>query len=271
MANHPLRRPFASASEVVRRASLAPIEPLAIVSIAALLAYLVTVALRLRIDYFDAYPSLLNSGAIVGDSGYYPGSYYSTQRGIFYPLLLTPLALIGRLSHASGVEFIAVHLVAVLLFGLFLLASYRLFRLFLNRLTTLAGVVLLSWNLLLVGNAPMGKEDIPGALFLTAGFYFYLRGRRHRQPSDFFAAGLLLGAAIGTRYNLLPIPFLVIGAYELLELGAHLRDRAWVRADSGLLLIKGLALFALPALVFLLLPVMVYPAIHRASALESPA
>jgi hypothetical protein len=80
VANHPLRRPFASASEVARRASLAPIEPLAIVSIAALLAYLVTVALRLRIDYFDAYPSLLNSGAIVGDSGYYPGSYYSTQR-----------------------------------------------------------------------------------------------------------------------------------------------------------------------------------------------
>jgi hypothetical protein len=271
VANHPLRRPFASASEVARRASLAPIEPLAIVSIVALLSYLVTVALRLRIDYFDAYQNLLDSGAIVGDSGFYPASDYSTSRGIFYPLLLTPLALIGRLSQASGVEFVAVHLVAVLLFGLFLLASYRLFRLFLNRLTALAGVVLLSWNLLLLSNAPMGKEDIPGALFLTAGFYFYLRGRRHRQPSDFFAAGLLLGAAIGTRYFLLPIPFLVIGAYELLELVAHLWARTWVHGDGGLLLIKGVALFALPTVVFLLLPVAVYPAIHRASAMESPA
>ena len=87
--------------------------------------------------------------------------------------------------------------------------------------------------MLLINNAPQAKEDIPGALFTTAAFYFYLRGRTRERPRDFVLAGALIGAAIGTRYNLLPVPFLVIGVQAAAAPGADPDLERRARAELG--------------------------------------
>ena len=220
---------------------------------------------RLRVDYFDAYENLLNASRIV-----HAGTFYSIARPPFYPLMLTPIALLARLAHSPELEFVSAHVLAVALFALLLLMTFLIFRLFLGRLTALLGVALLSSNLLLINNAPQAKEDIPGALFTTAAFYFYLRGRTRERPRDFVLAGALIGAAIGTRYNLLPVPFLVIGVYEVIALVSQIANGRWDRSQFRLLLAKFGALGVLPVVLYFLWPVIVYPAAHQASVTGAP-
>jgi hypothetical protein len=184
--------------------------------------------------------------------------------------MLTPIALLARLAHSPEVEFVGAHLLAVLLFGLLLLTTFLIFRLFLDRLTALVGVTVLSWNVLLINNAPQAKEDIPGALFTTAAFYFYLRGRLRQRPRDFVLAGALIAAAIGTRYNLLLVPFFVIGAYELVALVVQIANGRWERSQIRLLLVKFGALLVMPAILFFLLPVIVYPLTSQSSITRAP-
>jgi len=198
------------------------------------------------------------------------GTFYSIARPPFYPLMLTPIALLARLAHSPEVEFVSAHVLAVALFALLLLMTFLIFRLFLGRLTALVGIALLSGNLLLINNAPQAKEDIPGALFTTAAFYFYLRGRTRERPRDFVLAGALIGAAIGTRYNLLPVPFLVIGVYEIIALVSQIANGRWDRSQFRLLLAKFGALGVLPVVLYFLWPVIVYPAAHQASVTGAP-
>jgi hypothetical protein len=230
-----------------------------------LLLYEAVVAVRLRIDYFDAYENLLNASRIV-----HAGTFYSIARALFYPLMLTPIALLARLARSPGLEFIGAHLLAVILFGLLLLATFKIFRLFLTRLTSLVGVTLMSGNLLLLNNAPQAEADIPGALFTTAAFYFYLRGRLRQRPRDFVLAGPLIGAAIGTRYNLLLVPFILIGVYEIGALVVQIANGRWDRSQIRPLLLKVGALLVLPVFVYFLLPVIVYPVVHQATVTRAP-
>ena len=241
------------------------LEWLPIGSMVGLLLYESIVAVRLRVDYFDAYENLLNASRIV-----HAGTFYSIARALLYPLMLTPIALLAKLARSPEVEFVLAHLLAVLLFGLLLLTTFLIFRLFLGRLTALVGVALLSANVLLINTAPLAKEDIPGALFTTAAFYFYLRGRLRRQPLDFVVAGALIAAAVGTRYNLLPLPFAVIGTYELVALVVQVATGRWEWSQIKLLLVKFGALFVLPAILFFLLPVIVYPLTNQSSLTRAP-
>src|SRR5207302_234320 len=59
---------------------------------------------------------------------------------------------------------------------------------------------------------------IPGVLFITAAFFFYLRAKETGQVRHFLLAGLSIGAVMGTRYQLAPLPFSVILLFELLSL-----------------------------------------------------
>jgi hypothetical protein len=234
---------------------------LAIAAVVGEMAYLVIVALRLRIDYFDAYDNLLNARALLHRS-----ADFSALRSPLFAILLLPGSVAARLAHSPNLAFVLSHLAAVLMLGLLLWFTFALFRLHLRRLTALAGVVLFSWNVLLIGNGPMAKEDIPCTLFLTAAFFFYLKSLRSKRRRDLVIAGLLAGAAPSVRYNLLPIPFIVIGAYELLELALHWRQRGGL----GPLLLKAALLFVLPLAVIFLVPTVVYVAVHRSSLVGAP-
>jgi hypothetical protein len=107
---------------------------------------------------------------------------------------------------------------AVVAMALFLYVSFKLFRLHLSRPWALAGVLMLSWNVILISQAPLAKEDIPGALFTTAAFFFYLRARQSGRWLHFLLAGVMLAMVMGTRYQLAPLPFAVIALFEVISL-----------------------------------------------------
>ena len=267
-----------------RRRSVSYVELAVIAAILLLVGYLLIVALWLRVDYFDSYESLLNARAIVHGDPY----QYSVVRPIFYPVLLTPLLLVlERFNGAAFAEFVAAHVLAVLLFTLFLFLAYKVFRLHLSRLWALLGVLALSWNLLLISQAPLAKEDIPGVLFITAAFFFYLRAKQTGRVRHFLLAGVMIGAVMGTRYQLAPLPFAVILLFELFSrfpsklpppnFRPSLRNILRPPLGEGRVgaflafAIRALCLFAVPVALLLLLPVLVYPLIHRTPALAAPA
>src|SRR5581483_778974 len=75
---------------------------------------------------------------------------------------------------------------------------------------------------------------------------------------DFLAAGVVIGVAMGLRYNLPPLLLAVIGLYELLT--------GVVRAGAGReLLMKVATLCLLPVALFLLWPMIAYAAAGRSS------
>jgi len=238
------------------------LERLAIAAVVAEMAYLVIVALRLRVDYFDAYDNLLNARALL-----HRATDFSALRSPLYAILLLPGAVAGRLADSPSLAFVLSHLLAVLMMGLLLWFAFALFRLHLGRLTALAGVVLFSWNIVLIGNGPMAKEDIPSTLFLTAAFFFYLKSLASQRRRDLVLAGLLAGLAASVRYNLLPVPFIVIGVYELLQLAQHRFQRGGVRP----LLVRAAWLVVVPLAVIFLVPTVVYVAVHRSSLVAAPA
>jgi hypothetical protein len=250
----------------VRWRSLRWLEVVMVAAITILVVYLVIVAIRLRVDYFDSYQSLLNARTIVhGGDG-----EYTIVRHIFYPMLLTPIFLLDKIGGAELAEFVAAHILAVVFFALFIYVSFRLFRLHLARPWALAGAVLLSWNVLLINNAPLAKEDIPGALFATAAFFFYLRGRESVRWRAYLLAGVMMGAAMGTRYNLAPFLLLVIGSYEVIALIRRNGLDRWKWPDRRIVLMKAISLFVLPVVLLFLFPMIVYPVVNYASIADAP-
>jgi hypothetical protein len=250
-----------------RRDSPSLVELAMVAAIAAAVIYMLVVALWLRVDYYDSYLSLTNAGAIAHGDGW----LYSTLRPILYPALLTPIVVVlERFGASSLAEFVAAHLLAVIMFALFLYASFKVFRMHLSRGWALVGVLALSWNVVLLSQAPLAKEDIPGALFTTAAFFFYLRARQTGRWRYFLLAGVMVAAVMGTRYQLAPLPFVVVVSFELISRIARARLTIWswpaVRAHS----IKLLALFGLAFVLFLLIPIAVYPLAHRASVWGAP-
>jgi hypothetical protein len=231
--------------------------------VAAVLVYLVVVAIRLRIDYFDSYQNLLNARILIERGG----GTFSILRGPLYPVLLVPGTLVARLPHSPTLALVLSHLLAVLLLGLLLGSTLLLFRLQLPPLTAWGAVVLLSWNVLIIANGPLAKEDIAGTLFLTAAFGCYLIGRPRPSPWWLIAAGLLVGAAGSTRYTLLPVPFVVIAGYEAFRFvvdGIH-------QAELRRLALMLVTLFLVPLAVIVVIPTLVYADVHRASLAGAPA
>jgi hypothetical protein len=275
--------------------SLTGIQVAMVAGIAAIVGYLLIVALSLRVDYFDSYMNLLNARSIVTGEGW----QYAVERPILYPAVLSPIFFVfERFSGGSLAEFIAAHLLAILALALFLFVSFKLFRLHLNRWWALAGVVMLSWNVILISQAPLAKEDIPGALFTTAAFFFYLRARQTGRWRHFLLAGVMIAAVMGARYQLAPLPFAVIALFEVISLIAArarfplhpltvpsfrfrsaLRSRvrvvslpSAVRVKDWIIVgIQAACLFVLPFALLLLIPTLVYPLIHRAPLLGAPA
>jgi len=258
---------YYSAATNSERRSLPWVEVAMMAVVGALVAYLAVVSVRLRIDYFDSYQSLLSARSILDRNP----TDYSIYRGILYPALLLPATALGRVVGSLDVTFVLAHLSAVLLFGALLVATFSLLRVQLGLRAALLGTTLLSMNLLIINNAPLAKEDIPGAAFITAAFYVYWRTRQAPRIANFFVAGLLAGAAAGVRYQLLPLWLVFIAAFEILSavLG-HERGRAWTSLWQPALIPRMLALFLTPVVVLVLFPIVLYPELGRSSVFYAP-
>ena len=233
----------------------------------AIAVYLLVVGLRLRVDYFDAYQNLLNARAIL----HRDPTDYSIYRGIFYPVLILPATAVGQLFRSADLTFLLAHLTAFVMYALLVFTSYKLFRLYLRRTAALLGATLLAGNLLIVNSAPMIKEDIPGTAFLTGAVYLYLRGRPTGLSRDLIGAGLLIAAASGLRYQLLPLALVLIAVVELGRpfFGAQPDPRP--QAGDGNTRVKvALYLGVLPVAALLLMPLVLYPLLGRSSPVAAP-
>ena len=193
------------------------------------------------------------------------GDAFSILRGPLYPVLLVPGSLAGAAVGSPTLTLVLSHLLAVLLLGLLLVTSFALFRLHLGRLSALTGVLLLALNVLVIGNGPLAKEDLPGTLFMTAAFFFYLKAAGEQRLLAL--SGICIGLAATTRYSLLPVPFVVIAGYEAIDLVLERFRRDRLRA----LLPKVAYLGVLPIAVIFAIPTLVYVAAHRSSLLHAPA
>jgi 4-amino-4-deoxy-L-arabinose transferase-like glycosyltransferase len=236
-------------------------------AIGSIVIYLAVVSVRLRIDYFDSYQSLLSARAILSRNP----TDYSIYRGILYPVLLLPATAAAQVVGSVDVAFMLAHVSAILLFGGLLLATFGLLRRQLGLRAGLLGTTLLSMNLLIINSAPLAKEDIPGAAFITAAFYFYWRARQSPGFANLFAAGLLAGAAVGHRYQLLPLWLVFIAAFEVLS-GVLERQpgRAWTPFWRAALVPRLLVLGITPVVVLLLFPIILYPVLGRSSIFAAP-
>ncbi len=251
--------PRLEATRLVKLAALA--------AIAAVLVYLLFVAIQLRIDYFDSFESLQDARFILAGDG----SQYLTNRGLLFPALYVPFLWAEQVLGVSGLAFVAIHLLAVTIFGVLLYALYRLFRRYMAGHFAAIGVLLFALNVLLIHNGPLGKEDIPGAMLITVGFLSYVRGREEKRRKILIGAGVCIGLGISIRFNLVPLPFTVIAIYEVAgTLLNGRRRRAYTPIPRDLGLVEALTLFALPIFIFFLVPVTFYPVLGLDTPWHAP-
>jgi hypothetical protein len=228
----------------------------AFAAMTAIVVYLLVVAVRLRIDYFDSFAALQNGRYILAGDG----SQYLIDRGLLFPALYAAILWVEQVTGVADFAFLTIHLMAVIIFGSLLYALYRLFRRYMAEHFAAIGALLFAMNLLLIHNGPLGKEDVPGALLITLGFHAYLKAREDKHRRFLVVAGTLIGVGISIRYNVLLLPFAVIGIYEIADTLLNGRRR-WpytpIPRDFGVL--EALTLFALPVFIFFLMPVLFYP------------
>lgn len=221
--------------------------------------YLICVAWRLRIDYFDSFDILLNAKAIASRHL----RDWRAWRSLGLPMLLAPWFAVEREIGSHDFVFRTSHLIAVAFWASLLLICHRLFRLHLSHPSALAATILMAFNPLLIHYAPTAKEDIPATFFTVACFYAYLRASRHQNRIGFVVAGVLAGLAITTRQNLPPLLFGLILAAEI----GHAANRP---ETFGAYVWKFAALFLLPACLFFLSPMIAYPRVGLSSAMTAP-
>ncbi len=213
----------------------------------ALASYLAWVASYLKVDYYDSLLILLNARCIAfGDLTGYSGS-----RPVILPILLSPILMAQKMVQNPELIFSACHIAMVIFFLLFLIVCYRLFRLHVTREVSWLATFLLVTNRVLIHSAPYCKEDVVAVFLMTGGFYFYLKNLKKGGLSNLLCAGILIGLAIGSRYNY-PILFGIIFLYELVLLWQLFKTQLADRHTS----IKNLIFKRIP-LIFLL-PVALY-------------
>jgi len=227
--------------------------------LAALGIYLVWVALCLRIDFFDAYETLLNSRKIATLNS---TTFYYWKRPFVLPILLSPVFILEHWGSNPNFSLIGAHVGCTALFLLLLFTFYKFLRFEFSSLEALLGTFLLSGNSLLIHYAPFAKEDIPATLFTTAAFYFYWKARITGKRKLLFVSGLLIALAIGTRYNLIPVLCGILIAYEMIE--QFLKKRQTLPAQNFKLTARLCALIFFPVALFLIFSSFVYTVLKLA-------
>ena len=231
--------------------------------LAGLILFLVWVALRLTIDYSDAYESFLNARAL----SIQQNIHYSFKRPILYTLFLSPWFVLERIAGLRNFAFVAGHIISVALYALTLTGVYRLARLFTPAAYSLTAVFLLAINPLVLHMAPFVKEDIPGMFLITFFFYSYIRTVKRRAFGWYLLCIFSAFGAMETRRYLIPVLPTIIVLHQLyLLISAESKS-----LTSGQKMVHFVTqcffLIVIPIAAFFILPCIIYPAIGRADSM----
>lgn len=158
------------------------------------LAGLINVATHISIEYWDGYDYLNNALALTGRSGFVYDHIRPPLVSIF-----NALPLYWYKPAGAGLAVSGPHVISLLLAALSLLAVYKLLRLSFASALSLWGVALLSLSLLFIHFSVFVTTDIPGMLFLTLGFIYYLSARIRRL--DEYLSTIFFAMAFLTRYT----------------------------------------------------------------------
>ncbi|MGE0788806.1 MAG: glycosyltransferase family 39 protein [Sandaracinaceae bacterium] len=220
-------------------------------------SYVLYRAIVLRIDYWDSYLYMNNTRRMLGDVD----ARYTLDKPPLLPALYLPVVMYIRQFPAQVVQYIVPHLYAFALSMLSLGAIWLAFRRALPTLLASAGVVLLMGNRVFAHYAAFSLTDICAVGLIGLVFAAWFVARERRSWGWFTLVGLLIGAAVSTRYQNATLPF-GIAAAELL-LSVRLR-RIPDRRALGFVYAS-----VLGAIVFLFIHQQAFTAIDREFSVRS--
>lgn len=228
------------------------------VVLAALAGYTVHRATVLRVEYWDGFLYLNNARAITGDAT----ATYTFDKPPLVPLLYAPVIEHLEDRPPAGIEHVTLpHAVAAALTLLSLLAVFLALRVALGTTLGLAGAVLFAGNRLFVRYGAHVLADYVPTGLATAAVGLWLFARRRDRWRWYALAGLPMGAAMASRYNLVLLPFVfVVGELMLAAWERRIADRRVL----GLVLAGGVA-----AAVFLGLHYLAYTDLPREFGLRT--
>lgn len=229
----------------------------------SLLVFFLYVALTLKLDFFDSFQIFENIRFLMGDSG----TKYTLHRPIFATLLYLPPFLAQHYFSPSAL-LVLVHLQSILQFFLWLILVYLLFHEFLDTRYSFIGTFLFAFNPLIIHYAPFAKEDIPAALFTTAAFLLYVKSLKSRALFHSILCGIFISLTMLTRYNLIPLFFLIIPSHRLIS---RLTKKNTLTESLTTQSKHLIALYIIPLIVFFLIPSVLFPAMGISSFSESIA
>jgi 4-amino-4-deoxy-L-arabinose transferase-like glycosyltransferase len=184
-------------------------------------AALLGVAQVLSLDYFDSFQYLKNA-RVLAESGSFPIEIdYTWRRPPLVPLVQAMLYPAGEGLSGAVRAFHASHLLAWSFSVVALAAVYLHLRRSVEAMWALLGVVLIALNPIFLHLVPFALVDVPAMLFTILALDGFLRFREARSMQSALLSGLLLAAAMSTKYNLLLLLPCIVG----LELVAALFER----------------------------------------------
>jgi Dolichyl-phosphate-mannose-protein mannosyltransferase len=231
-----------------------------------MLAWLMAVAVRLRVDYFDSYESFRDAQAYLSGNG----TGYLFNRGLLFPALLTPFLQVSRLLPPLGQGFVLVHAASVIVLGLLFVATWRVFRSWLHPGVAAVAALLLTLNPILIRYTPVAKEDLPATLVLVVAFGLYLRGRQTGETRWVLAAAAVLGCLMSLRYSMIGPPIAVIGVFETLGWYVPHRTGGTPSLPRAITLRELAALVGLPLLVMVITPMVAFPVLQLSGVAGAP-
>jgi|GEM_PF-2164627 len=235
-----------------------PLFLFAISSLCLIVAYLIYMSCVMKMDLFDSFSIYLNSRGIA-TGNVIP---YDRWRPPFLPIVLAPFFWLDQFIPGPWTGIILSRITSVLFFAGTIVMTWRLFRLHAGPTASIAGAALLALNRLLLHYAPFTKEDIPSTFFLVVSIYYYLIARESGKTRHWVFACLSIAGAFNSRFNLLPPLFALLFVFELASGGTRLSfSDNRVKLDSPDFFKKIGYLCAIPTLLFLLVPTLLYAAI----------
>ncbi len=171
--------------------------------------YLLKVAWRLPIDYWDGYEYLGNALALSGRDVSHLEIAYIGTRPPFTSLLLAPV-LWGYRAAGGGTALVGVHGVMLAVAALAVWACFRMLRDCFSLPLAAFATLTLALNPLLVHYAPFAMADVPSLLFCALALWLYPRAAARSGKAAVGLAFALAGAFL-SKY-----PALLLGGAPVL-------------------------------------------------------
>ncbi len=235
------------------------LERTVILCLSLLVSYLVGVAWRMEVNYFDSYSILINA-RILAHGTNLP---YAWIRPPLLPALLIPFFLIENMTGLPEFGYTAAHLFMAGIFAVFVYMAKEFFVLFLERPWPWITAGLLSLNPVLVHQAPFIKEDLLAAFLAAAALFSFLRWKQKGGGVRLCATSSLIAFSLLARYNIAPVLFFLVVVFTLIP---RQRPLPWRELWQVLVF-----LIIIPAGIFAGTQVFIYAALDIAPLHRAPA